>query len=205
MDPFYLRALVAPALASLFLIMSLLELVVLTPASVGMGIPITTVRTVPFSDCDFVSGRSIVVQLRKDGSIWINETPESAEKLGLTLTEIYENRAEKVIYLFADPDVPFGEFASFYQTVNSSTSDLRIVWITRMLDKELRQCPSGSYCELDWHGHTYIPCAWVNLPPVRVPHHALIPSNWMDGNSPKSNRRFFDSAWRTRPTKLRSG
>src|ERR1035438_3963718 len=172
MDPFCLRALVAPALASLFLIMSLLELGVLTPASVGLYIPVTTVRTVPFSECDFVSDRSIVVQLRKDGSIWINETPESSEKLGLTLAEIYEYRAEKVIYMISDPDVPFGEFAKFYNTVNSSTSDLHIVWITRMLDKELRQCPPGSYCELDWHGHTYVPCAWVNISPVRVPRHA---------------------------------
>jgi biopolymer transport protein ExbD len=172
MDPFCLRALLAPALASLFMVLSVFALVaVQSPVSAGIHIPITTVRTVPFSECDFVSDRSIVVQLRKDGSTWINETPESSEKLGPTLTEIYENRQEKVVFVFSDPDVSFGEFASFYNTVDSSTSDLHIVLITRVLDKELRQCPPGSYCELDRHGHTYVPCVWANIPLVRVPRH----------------------------------
>jgi biopolymer transport protein ExbD len=172
MDPFYLRGLLAPVLASLFLVLSLCPFVVLTPVSTGMHLPMLKVRTVPFKDCDFVSDRSIVVRLRKDGSTWINETPESSEKLGPTLTEIYENRVEKVIIMFSDPDVPFGEFASFYNTVASSTTGLHIVLVTRMLDEELQQCPPENYCELDWHGKTYVPCVWTSIPPVRIPRYA---------------------------------
>jgi hypothetical protein len=128
------------------------------------------VRTVPFKDCDFLSDRRIVVQLHKDGSTWINETLVSHEKLGPVLAEIYEYRQEKEVYILSAPDVSFGQFADLYSAVSSSTSNLHIGLQTRQLRAQIQECPPGSYCELDWHGSTYIPCVWANVP-VYLPLH----------------------------------
>ena len=82
---------------------------------------------------------------------------------------IYESRAEREIYLLPNPDVSFGEFANFYNTVASSTSDLHIGLITRQLQAQMQKSPPGSYQNLDWHGQTYIPCAWILVRPVYIP------------------------------------
>ncbi|MGA3009499.1 MAG: hypothetical protein ABSD72_04495 [Terracidiphilus sp.] len=173
MDLDQLKSLLAVPLASLFLIVVLCVFAVQRPPSVGIRIPLLRVRTVPFKECDFLSDRSIVVRLHKDGSIWINETQESPERLGPVLAEIYDNREEKVIYILPDPDVSFRDFADRYSKVASSTKNLHIMLSTLQLDKELQQCPPGSYCELDWHGNAYIPCVWTNVPiyiPLHGPH-----------------------------------
>ncbi len=167
-----LRILIAPALASLLLVLALCTFVAQRPAGGGMLAPLPKVRTVAFKDCDSVSDRSIVVQLRRDDSTWINETWESHEQLGRTLTGIFESREEKDVYLLSDPDVSFAELANIYDTVASSTRDLYIVLNTRLLDNELRQCPPGSYCELDWQDRTYVPCASANIP-IHIPRPAL--------------------------------
>jgi hypothetical protein len=74
------------------------------------------------------------------------------------LGEIYENREYKLIYMFVDPDVSYGEFARFYGTVASSTPGLRIGLRTRQMEAEFQQCPQGSSCGLEWPDHTFIPC-----------------------------------------------
>lgn len=160
-------------MASLFLVLSLCAFVVQRPKSVGMSVTILKVWVHPYKDCDFLSDRSIVVQLHKDVSIRINETRVSPDELRSRLALIYENREEKVVYILSDSDVSFGEFADIYNRVASSTSNLHIVLITRQLDKELQQCPSGYACGLEWHDHPYVPCAWANIPIVPIQHHLL--------------------------------
>ena len=174
-DPNRMRALIAAPLVSLFLILVLCTIGVRRPASVGLHVPTLKVRVHPYKDCDFLSDRSIVVQIHQDGSLWINETKESREKLGPTLAMIFESREERVVYLLPSPQVSFKEFADIYNTIASSTSNLHIVLSTRQLDKELQQCPPESACALDWPDHTTVPCAWANVPitVVDVPHHVL--------------------------------
>jgi hypothetical protein len=118
------------------------------------------VWTVPHKVCDFTSDRNVVVQLHNDGSSWINETHVSREKLGPILTEIYENRAEKVIYMLSDPDIPYGEFANFYKTVDSSTSNIHIVLLTPKMQALIQQCPADGVCELIWHDFADIFCGY---------------------------------------------
>jgi biopolymer transport protein ExbD len=131
MDLKRLRALVAAPMASLFLILALCSFAVLRPGSVGMSVPQPKVLAVPFKDCDFLSERSIVVQLHEDGSTWINGTKESPQELRSVLAEIYQYCNEKFICLVSDPDVSFGEFVYYYSAVASSTNDLHIVLRTR--------------------------------------------------------------------------
>jgi len=166
MDPFRFRALIAPAMASLFLVLSLCAFVVQRPASVGKHVSLPQVRKFPFTDydCPFLD-RSIYIQLRKDGSYWINVTQVSHENLGHILTEIYENRAEKFIYMVSDPDVSFGEFANFYSRVASSDSDLHIVLLTRQIQAQAEQCPFWTCCCLEWPDHTKAPSVMIPIPP----------------------------------------
>ena len=156
-------------MASLFLVLSLCAFVVQRPEPVGMQLPLPQVRMVPHRDCDFLSDRSIVVRLHKEGNIWINETQVSHEKLGPILTEIYENSAEKFIYIISDSDISYGEFANLYSTIVSSTNDLHIVLRTRQFDKEVLQCTQGSECGLFWpdHGFSGV-CLYSLIPPVRI-------------------------------------
>jgi hypothetical protein len=124
----------------------------------------------PVNDCTGVD-RWIVVLLHKDGSYWINEEQVPASELRTRLGKIYENREYKFILMFSDPDVSFGEFASFYNAVASSTSNLRIDLRTRQIQAELQQCPRGGSCGLDWPDHTFMPCVarpFLELVPRRA-------------------------------------
>ncbi|MGA3373654.1 MAG: hypothetical protein ABSC48_18045 [Terracidiphilus sp.] len=171
MDLFRLRALIAPVMASLFLVLSLCAFVLPRPASAGMHLPVLRVWAIPGYDCPGVD-RWIVVQLHKDGSYWINETQVPANELRAKLTEIYENRKEKYILMFPNTDVSFGEFANFYSAVVSSTSNLRIILRTRQLQEQLDLCPEFGSCGLDWPDRQYTPCVYRSLP-ERNPHRML--------------------------------
>ena len=173
MDLDRLRSLLAVPLACLFLILVLCVFAVQKQPSVGMHLPLPKVRVHPDKDCDFLSDRNIVLQLHKDGSIFINETRVSQEELRSILVEIYETREERVIYILPDSDISFGEFSDIYDKVASSINGLHIALSTRLLDRELKQCPEGSSCGLDWPDHMYVPCVWSNIRPVHVLHSAL--------------------------------
>jgi biopolymer transport protein ExbD len=172
MDPFRLRSLIAPAMASLFLVLSLCAFVVQRPPSVGIHIPMTRVRAVPFSDC--FDDRDVFVRIDKDGSTWINQTRENPGKLGPVLAEIFQNRNEqRVVYVLPDPDVSFGEFADIYDKVASSTQDLHVGLITSQLTAQLEQCPLGSTCGFEWPDQRYShSCLYFNIPPVPIPRHS---------------------------------
>jgi len=159
-----LGSLVAAPTAGLLLLMCLCAIAPQRPRSVGMHVPLPKVRLDSVSNCDFVSDRDLVVRIRKDESIWINETMEKPEELGPTLTKIYEHRAEKFVYIISDPEVSFGKFARVYHSVGSSTDNLHVLLLTSGLDTELHQCPEGISCGLDWPGGSYQPCVWRNIP-----------------------------------------
>jgi biopolymer transport protein ExbD len=173
MDLDRLRLLVAAPMAGLFLILSLCAFVMQRPASVGMWVPMLRVREIPDYDCPGVD-RTIVVRLLKSGIIKINETDVLANELRARLAEIYENRQEKILPVYSDPEVSFGDFATFYANVVSSTSDLHIILRTRQLDAQLEQCSPYSSCGLDWPDHSYLPCVYrnVSMAPVRILRHS---------------------------------
>jgi biopolymer transport protein ExbD len=155
-------------MASLFLVLSLCALVVQRPASVGMHFPITRVRRVSLHDC--YDDRDIFVRIKKDGSTWINETQEQPSDVAPLIAQIMESRAyEPPVYVLTDPEVSYGRFASLFQQISASSSDLHVGAITPQLDRELRQCPLGSICGLDWSDHRpSYSCLAFNFPPVRI-------------------------------------
>jgi biopolymer transport protein ExbD len=158
MDLNRLRSLLAVPLASLFLILVLCVFGVQRQPSVGTMVPLEHVRVVPHKGCDFVSDRNIVVQLRKDGSTWINETRLNGDKLRAELAQIFKYRQQKYVYITSDPDVSFEEFANLYSTVDSSTSNIHVVLLTPKMRALIQQCPPGGVCELIWHDFGDIFC-----------------------------------------------
>lgn len=57
------------------------------------------------------SQRLIHLHLSKDGSLTINQEVVQANRLGTLLSNIYAVRAERVLYVSTDSDVPFENFA----------------------------------------------------------------------------------------------
>jgi len=165
--------LATPLLASLvgvLLILSVCAFELEKPGSVGMHIPIPKVRALPFSECDYLSDRDIVVRIKRDGSTIINETPVPLGELKDRLAEIYQYRNWKLAYLNPDPDVSYGQFADVYDKVASSTVGLHVGLLTPQLEKESEK--SQGTWGLFWPGdpefHTCIFARPVE--PVRFPH-----------------------------------
>jgi biopolymer transport protein ExbD len=151
MNPNQIRLLVAPALASLILILLVCALVVPHPVPAGLSVPILRVRPIPTKDCfDGLSDRGVVIQIHGDGSTWINETKLSPDVVRKDLTEIYVNRQYKFVYMIVDPEVPFGEFADIYDKAASATPGLHIGLLTRQFRNQMEQCPLGSGCTEVW-------------------------------------------------------
>jgi biopolymer transport protein ExbD len=163
-----LRADVAAPLASMFLVLGLCAFVLQRPRSAGMHVEMLRGREAPLGGGENLD-KSIAVLLHKHGSHWINETQVPARELGLRLAEIYENRKYKFTLVLSDPNVSFGEFAPFCNTVSTSTEGLRIELRTRQLEDQLQQCPSGGSCVLHSLDKTDFPCAIRLLAPPVLP------------------------------------
>ena len=52
---------------------------------------------------------SIVLSVRKDGSVWINRDQVRRAELGERLTRIFAARADKVVFFDAEDDVAYGD------------------------------------------------------------------------------------------------
>ena len=164
------RSFVALPVASVFLILILCLFAIDKPPATGLRVPVTHVRTFPFSDC--YDDRSVWVIVSKDGGVRINETAVPRNELKLRISQIYENRQESnATFMLIDPDVPYGDFLEIYDQVSSANRSLHVGVITDGVMKALKSCPMGASCGLDWPDHKYIPwCLYFNHPLVQKPH-----------------------------------
>jgi biopolymer transport protein TolR len=53
------------------------------------------------------NNRTVVIVIDKDKSIKLNQDPIEESKLGDRLTEVFKTRAERVVFVKADGDLPF--------------------------------------------------------------------------------------------------
>jgi biopolymer transport protein ExbD len=165
MDFDRLRSILAVPFASLFLILLLCTLVVRRPQSVGIAMPLPKVRVNVVSQC--YDDRMIVIRIKKDRKIWINETQVSSLELRDLLAKIFEGRGPMSdAYILPDPDLTFGDFVDAYSRVSGSAKDLPIGVVTPKLDYDLQQCSdhlpvlAGDWdhqpvCGLIWPDHRY--------------------------------------------------
>ncbi|HXP85885.1 MAG TPA: biopolymer transporter ExbD [Bryobacteraceae bacterium] len=53
------------------------------------------------------NNRTVVIVIEKDKSMKLNQDPIEESKLGDRLTEVFKTRAERVVFVKADGDLPF--------------------------------------------------------------------------------------------------
>jgi len=129
MDLNRLRLLLAAPLASLFLVLSLCAFVTQRPASSGFLIPMVRLHHDPQEPlgCD---GRPEFIRLTHDEKTWINEAEVPSDQLPHAISDLMENRAERVVYVIVDSDLSYGQFAAFLDRIANSTTDLRVVVVS---------------------------------------------------------------------------
>ena len=71
----------------------------------GIHVDLPEVTTSPLN----MPENPLVVTLKKDGSIFINSTKISKEKLPIKLKAILTHRRDKSVYLKADQNIPYGK------------------------------------------------------------------------------------------------
>src|SRR5580692_1624900 len=90
--------------AALFLILG--TLVAAFPTSRGFNLRVA--KLVP---CGLDDRRLVVVQALAHGRLRINDDEVSYGQLGASLEAIFRTRAERFVFVTAEPDVPFGQIA----------------------------------------------------------------------------------------------
>jgi len=67
--------------------------------------------------------RTIVVTINKDHSMLVNTEPIEEAALGKRLEDIFKTRAEKVMFVKADPDLPFNDVAQVIDIAHAAGVD----------------------------------------------------------------------------------
>jgi biopolymer transport protein ExbD len=77
--------------------------------------------------------RTIVVQVLDGGVLKINETPETWDQLGTELGNIYKTRAEKVMFVKADDDIPFAQVARVIDITQGVDPSIKVGLMTKKI------------------------------------------------------------------------
>ena len=80
--------------------------------------------------------RTIVLQISNNGELSLNADPVEMKTLAHHLSDIYSTRAERILYLKADDDVPFQRVVEAIETVQHSKT--KVYPETVALPKELQ-------------------------------------------------------------------
>jgi biopolymer transport protein TolR len=84
------------------------------------------------------SDRTIVVQVLRSGggqpALKINQDDVTWENLQGRLADIYKTRAEKVLFVKADTDLPFADVASVIDVAHMSDPDIKVGLITAKVE-----------------------------------------------------------------------
>jgi biopolymer transport protein ExbD len=178
MDLNRLRALLAAPMACLFLILILCVFAVQKPVSTGILIPMMRTRTVPLSNCEF---NGFTVYLRSDGQL-AGGSREDEVTRDVLLSRIREARDEiqdDTIFVIADPDVPYGDFATLIADIHNTAPPDHIAVVTRVAQigpiEPLyypSRAPSGEKwadrCRFEWHALAGQP-KWPAREPAPLP------------------------------------
>lgn len=154
MDLTRLRTLLAAPFARLFLLLSLCAFVVQRPPSTGFQIPVIRIHHNPQEPTD-CGGRSEFIRLTRDGRTWINEDEVAPGRLAPAVSELMENRAERVVYVVVDSDLSYGEFANFQDKVSGATTDLHVVVVSGQILRAFQK--SHDLCDFDYPPNTFAP------------------------------------------------
>ena len=123
----------APALASVFVILCLCAFIARQPKP-AEGVPI---HLYPLHQKPNISGgcpnRQVVLWLTRDGKMRIDDTEIQPDRLRPILAEVFENRYDRRAYVVADSDVSYGQFADFISRIVGASSNLDVVLLSGQL------------------------------------------------------------------------
>lgn len=77
--------------------------------------------------------RTIVVQVLDGGVLKINDTAETWDQLGTELGNIYKTRAEKVMFVKADDDIPFAQVARVIDITQGVDPSIKVGLMTKKI------------------------------------------------------------------------
>lgn len=166
MDLNRLRMVMAPAMASLFLILNLCAFVVNAPNSVGIRMPIVRVhhRTDLYS-CD---GRFEFILLLADGRTKINGDEIPLGQLGPRIADLMQNRAERVVYVIPDSGIAYSRFVETLSTLYAATDDMHIAVLSGGLRETYTQ-EQLDPCDLIWPDAESAGAAHTGGAPLSLP------------------------------------
>ena len=156
MDLSRLRLLLAPALASLLLLLTPCIFSVQSPPSMGIKIPLLKLHH--HNDQMTCDGRWEFVQLLDDGTTKINEEQIREEDLAPLVSNIMESRAERVVYVVPSPGIPYSRFVETLSTLRKATPDLHIgVLSGKVRDAYMQPGLDRHYlpCDIEWPAGEY--------------------------------------------------
>jgi hypothetical protein len=149
------RSLIAPALASLFILLALCIFPALSSPSVGIPIPLLRLHPQDQVICD---GREIYLQLLDDGTTRINEKQIEEAQLASVIGEIMKPRFERVIYIVPSDGIPYSRFVGTLSTLKMAVPDMHIGVLSgelhrdfMKLNRERRYGP----CDYVWPAGTF--------------------------------------------------
>ncbi len=126
-EKFY-RLMAAP-MAAVFLMLALMHFTFIKPDSRGEKISLLKRKTTPLNEiCD---GRVEVLQIKSDGSTWINSEQFSDDQAIKQFQHLMENRAERVAYVVIEPGVSVQRAIDSIDKIHNSTDDLHMALLTK--------------------------------------------------------------------------
>jgi biopolymer transport protein ExbD len=158
----------AAPLASLFVLLVLYLAGAIRPAEAyGVRMEVPAFGSIPQSQvwrpdspCDWTDDRYIVIRINQQNQVRINETDLQEGELTPRLSAIYANRSWKFAFLFADPQLPFGDFVHRYQQVIDSDPDLRVALLTPQVAERAvitrENAPTLIYKDANQRTHCYL-------------------------------------------------
>ena len=81
--------------------------------------------------------------------MWISSTDIAPDRLTAIIALIMENREDRRVYVVADSQVSYSQFADFLGKIAGAGPNLRIALLSDRLQKDFEQY-RGAYCELEW-------------------------------------------------------
>lgn len=136
-----LRTMLAPSLASLFLILCLCSWVLRSYPTAGIPIHLYALHPEKnvSGEC---SARATVLWLTRDGRMWINDYEVAPADLTSRLEEILENRSVRRAYVVADSGLSYGQFADYLNRIARVQPKFDYVLLSGDLRREVENGPT---------------------------------------------------------------
>jgi len=123
-----MRPLNSTPLAGLFLALTPFMFVCRGPST---GLPVLTAQQV---ECGQDDRRTVVIQVLQSGKIKLNIEDSDRVRLGGRLHEIFKTRAEQVVFITADSQLPFQDVAQIIDIATKHVANVALVSPTQKMD-----------------------------------------------------------------------